>query len=35
MKRQLVKEVNPIRKRANAKGVTVDNRHFLIGIDSG
>lgn len=32
MKRDLVKPLNPIEKRANAKIVDMNGRYFLIGI---
>lgn len=32
MKRDIVKPINPIQKRANAKIVDMNGRYFLIGI---
>ena len=32
MKRDIVKQLNPIEKRANAKIVDMNGRYFLIGI---
>ena len=32
MKRDIVKQLNPLEKRANAKIVDMNGRYFLIGI---